>query len=293
LVVTGGLVERIRAQIADPRQIPSLHDLLQSETAALVEKVNTSAEFALETPYSDDALAARTTALEDASRDLVRACGWGGMYGFGATRTLWPLIVGQLANTVLRRSHGHDVWHFLHLYPAVLAAYAVGMGAVVGERHSILAALLSKKVVLDNKELTSVPSQLHATSAFLNTVANRLPDLGDHQTAASDRAFGYLSRLFAVELTGGEPLFAREFDRFEYLMGLVRWDESRGDDENGWAPWGRHVWRREDGVKVEDEVIAEINRMGTDWPLLRNGLFRGSKARLDAAVEGYRNQRRR
>lgn len=287
------LVDQVKAGIADSRQIPSLHDQLRTATASLVELVNTSEEFALETPFSDEVLAARTTALEDASKDLVRAGAIGGMYGDRSTRNVWPLLIGQLANTVERRSHGHDVWRFLHRYPAVLVAYGVGIGAVVGGRHDLLAGLLAKKTVLDGNELKSVSSQLHSTSAFLNNIANHLPGLARNQTAASDRVYGYLSALLANELVGGEPLFSHEFDRFEYTLGLASWDASRASRTSGWAPWGRHAWRREEGSRVEDDVNAEITRMGDDWPLLREGLFEGSSTRLAEAVDGYAKQMKR
>jgi hypothetical protein len=82
-------------------------------------------------------------------------------------------------------------------------------------------------------------------------------------------------------------VFAHEFDRFEYVLSLMRFDSSRGDGDRGWAPGGRFVWRREDGSRVMDEMNAEIAAMGSEWPLLREGLFRGSAERLAAAVEGF------
>lgn len=74
---------------------------------------------------------------------------------------------------------------------------------------------------------------------------------------------------------------------FEYILSLMRFDLSRGDGERGWALGGRFLWRREDGARVVDEVKAEIQAMGREWPLLREGLFQGSADRLAAAVDGF------
>ena len=81
---------------------------------------------------------------------------------------------------------------------------------------------------------------------------------------------------------------AHQFDRFEYLLSLVTFDMNRGDGDSdrGWAPVGRFAWRTEDGGRVVDEMIAEINHFGIRWPFIRDGLFRGSTERVAAAVEG-------
>ena len=68
---------------------------------------------------------------------------------------------------------------------------------------------------------------------------------------------------------------------------------SRANRASGWAPWGRHAWRREEGIRVEDDVNAEITRMGDDWPLLREALFEGSSTRLAEAVDRYAKQMKR
>ncbi len=200
---------------------------------------------------------------------------------------LWPGVVGRLANQIDRtqRNPSHDVWPLLHLHPAVLVLYGTGIGAMAGDRPDLLAPLLSQRVVLEGNEVRPVAQQLHATTPFLKDIANRLPGRTT-RTSASDRVYGALLPAFEG-LVPGEAVFAHQFDRFEYVLSLVRFDISRGDGERGWAPAGRFVWRREDGSRVMDEKKVEIKAMGGEWPLLRGGLFQGSPDKLAAAVEGF------
>jgi hypothetical protein len=284
----GDPLAAVKKGVADPAQAPSIHDLMHQAAEDALTAVRTEERFAISVAYSDEELGQRTEALEEVAAPVVRAAAWGGFYGAPNTKALWPGLVGRLTNGIDRaeKNPAHDVWPLLHLYPAVLVLYATGVGAIAGDRPDLLAPLLARRTVLERNELRPVGLQIHATTPFLNdSIANRLPGRTT-RTSASDRV--YQATLPAFEaLIPGEPAFAHEFDRFEYVLSLMRFDASRGDGDRGWAPGGRFVWRREDGGRVMDEMKVEIEAMGSEWPLLREGLFQGSAERLAAAVEGF------
>lgn len=283
----GELLDTVKNGVADPAQAPAIHHLLHERVAQLVDSINGDEQFANAVDYSVEELARRTEALETVAAPVVRAVAWGGFFGAPNTKMLWPGLVGRLANDIDRTKENprHDVWPLLHLHPAVLLFYAAGIGATAGDRPDLLASLLSRRTVLDRNELRPVALQLHATASFLNDIANYLPGRRT-RTSASDRVFQALIPAFDG-LIPGESALAYEFDRFEYVLALVRFDMSRGDSDRGWAPGGRFIWRREDGNRVDDEVKAEIKAMGARWPLVREGLFQGSADRLAAAVDGF------
>lgn len=285
--MTDGLLDAIKS-VADPAQAPAIHDLMHQQVAEVVKVIGADERFAISADYSDEELGRRTDALEEVAAPVVRAAAWGGFYGAPNTKALWPGLVGRLANGIdrTRKNPTHDVWPLLDLHPAVLLSYAAGIGAMAGGRPDLLAPLLAGRTVLEGNELRAVGLQVHATTPFLNdSIANRLPGRRT-ATPASDRVYQVLVTAFDG-LVAGEPVLAHAFDRYEYVLSLMRFDASRGDGDRGWAPVGRFVWRREESSRVMDEMKVEINAMGGEWPLLRDGLFQGSADRLTTAVEGF------
>jgi hypothetical protein len=290
--VSDDLLDQVKAAVGNPGQAPAVHDLLHGAVGEMVVVIN-GEEFPIGAEFTNDELARRTNAFEALAAPIVRASAWGGFYGDPATRTLWPGLVGRAANAVIRTGGHHDAWHLLNRYPAVLMTYGVGTGALAGERHELLAVLLRRPVVLERTTLKPIAVQLHATSAFINEVSNRLPGLERHKTAASDRVYAALLPLLVDDLISGEEEFADLFDRFEYILALVCYDMTRGDGERGWAAGGRFTWRREEGHRVDEDVRAEIAQMKERWPLLGEGLFQGSTERLTKTVEGLDESLRR
>jgi hypothetical protein len=286
------LLEEVKSLVGDPVQAPAVHDLLHHAVAEMVVAIN-GEDFPIDTEFSNEELARRTDAFEALAAPIVRACAWGGFYGDPATRTIWPGVVGRAANTVVRTGGNHDAWRLLDRYPAVLMMYAVGIGAAGGDRPDLVAALLQKRAVLEREALKPIALELHAASPFVNAIANRLPGMERHHTPASDRVYDALLPRLVDDLISGEQEFASLFDRFEYVLGLVRYDISRGDGERGAAAAGRFVWRREEGHRIDQHIRAEIAQMSEGWPLLREGLFRGSTERLTKAIEGLDEVMRR
>jgi hypothetical protein len=290
--VNDDLLDQVKAAVADPDRAPVVHDLLHRAVAEMVTAVN-GEDFPITADFTNEELARRASAFEDLAAPLIRASAWGGFYGSPATRTLWPSLAGRAANTVTRTGGHHDAWRLLNRYPAVLMTYAVGIGAVAGDRPDLLAALLRRRAIVERETMKPIALELHADAAFVNSIANRLPGLDRHHTPASDRVYEVLLPLLVDDLISGEQEFAAQFDRFEYILALVRYDVSRGDTERGWAIGGRFIWRREDGHRVDEDVGAEVAVMKEAWPLLREGLFRGSTERLDQAIDGLKEVLRR
>jgi hypothetical protein len=80
--------------------------------------------------------------------------------------------------------------------------------------------------------------------------------------------------------------FERQFDRFEYLLGLTHYDIQRAKG-HAWGPVGCFWWRRVHGRSAEVEVNEEIEAFGPRWPLLAEGLFGGSCERLVESAKGF------
>jgi hypothetical protein len=77
-----------------------------------------------------------------------------------------------------------------------------------------------------------------------------------------------------------------QFDRWEFLLGLIALDISRGSGEGGWGPVGRFSWRNRHGGGITDEILREIENPET-WPPVRGGLFGTNGDRLAVSATAY------
>ena len=272
------LIANVKAWVADPTKGPVLHDILQAGVGRIIERMCAD-DFGAAKPYSDEELARRVAASEEMSTDVARAIGLGSYWGHPALRPVWPAVVSRLANGV-DRSGGLEVWLGVRLYPALLVMYTGGVAAVATRRHDTLAALLTEATVYDPAERHEAVLRLHPHGVIDFELARRLPGLERHYTPMSDRLAEVL-RPWLAEIMPIQADFDRQFDRFEFLLGLVHYD-IRSAKGRPWAPVGRFSWRRDGGIDAE--VLSEIEQRG----LLSEGLFAGSKDRLTESVNAYK-----
>jgi hypothetical protein len=278
------LIVKVKAWIADPTKAPLLHDLLHEEAARIIEGIRAQ-DFAPSTPYSDLELARLVAACEETSGDLGRSFGLGGFWGHPNMRPLWPGLIGRLSNG-LSRAGGLEAWFRLRLYPAVLALYSGGVAATAARRYDTLAALFTEATVDDGAERNEAVLELHAHRVLEPEIAQRLPGLERRHTPMSDHVASVI-RPWLADILPLDSDFERQFDRFEYLLGLEHYDIRREKEKgNAWGPIGRFSWRRITRP-ADVDVALEIEQSGTRWPLLTEGLFGGSSDRLAESVKGF------
>lgn len=277
------LIGEVKKIVADPVQAPQLHDLLHAEARRMVASVN---EAALDTSIAFDAeeLAKRVELYEGSVATLVQALALVAYFGDPRDQRLIPGVIGSLANA-FEPSQGTAVWLDLHRYPAMLAMYGAGLGAVAGKREEALAPIfLTKGVANIHQEREAFVLQLYPGAILDDRLAQRLPGLERHHTPMSDRLHDYLSKPFEA-LIRDEDLFDHIFDRFEFILGLTMVDLQRGDGSGGWGPIGRFGWRTRDGGIVA-EMRQELGDPSTSG-LARSGLFGPNGERLGPSAEAY------
>jgi len=284
------LIRQVKEWVADPTKAPVLHDLLQGEAARAIEAMHDE-QFAAGTPYTKEELPRRAAAYEALTEDLGRAAALVAYWGKTTDDRIVPRILARLANA-MERGNGVVPWLEMHLYPALLVMYAGGLGAVIGRREEQLVGLLASAQVRERSEWKPNVLVLNTHGVIDHPIAKELPGLERRHTPMSD----YLAEVLRPWLEGIEPdqaAFERAFDRFEYLLGLVMFDLRRQGPGGGWAPVGRLSWRGERYGAVDGEISAEIAAAGSDWPLLRAGLFGGEQGRLTESLEGWNEHIRR
>jgi hypothetical protein len=273
---------RVRELVADPTKAPGLHELLHAEAARVVagmsdESLDPGAAF------SDEEFGRRLGAYEALTEDLARGAALASYWT--SDERINSGLVARLANAP-ERTGGHEPYIGLQLYPAVLVLYAAGLAAVIGMREDQLSKFLSPASVRDRDEWKPIPLLLSGPAAIDQRTAQRLPGLERRFTPASDHLVE-VSRPWLAEFEADDKAFERAFDRWEFLLGLVAFDQSRQGRTRGWAPVGRFSWRGKYGGGIDQTIGEEVGAAGASWPLFRAGLFGGDVTRLNESLEGW------
>jgi hypothetical protein len=275
---------RIRELVGDPTKGPALHEILHAEASRVIEGMQAESLNA-GVEYSVDEFVRRLAVYEALTEDLARAASLVAYWAKTTDDRLVPGIVARLANAI-ERSAGHQEYLDLVRHPALLVLYGGGLGAVIGRREEQLTGLLASPTIRERHGWTAIAVAVSGPAVIEHRIGRSLPGLERHHTPASNHLLE-VTRPWLQELEPDQGSFERSFDRWEYLDGLVAFDLSRQGNRGGWGPVGGFSWRGERGNPIDAEIGQEIAAAGTDWPLLRGGLFGGDAARLKVSLEGW------
>jgi hypothetical protein len=128
---------------------------------------------------------------------------------------------------------------------------------------------------------------LSPTSAIDPDVARSWLGRARAYTPVDDMIDERMRDWLAPDLIDSGATTADCFDRFQFLTGLMYFDEQAQHGSGQWAPIGTFGWRRKYGWAMQEKIRLELERHGDRWPLLEAGLFGSDLARAKAALEGY------
>ncbi len=276
-------IERTKKYLSEDRFRIALYDLITGETEALYERLADS-RF---DPYAPQGLNEEYKRRVDQYESLVEVLAntlitvvW-----FDSARhcELITMAVERIANRPIGIDRFHESLRNLLWYPALLLTYAVGISAVSREHYAHLRAALGDAQI----QLINRRESAHAVLLPDNVLGKSFKQvfqLATRHTPWSERIFATCRPWFAQYLAE-DKRYERMFDLFEYLLGLIYWDQVRAD----WGPVGCFKWRY--GYRPEDNPIPKFVQkglaQGNDWPLLREGFFGGSVDRFKSSREEF------
>jgi hypothetical protein len=262
--------------LSDERHRIELHDLVMNEVERVMSATSDS-KMPVSGPVSASVLQQRMGVQESVSTILVQLLALGCRWGTDLHHDLWRRAVERLANWPL--VGGSTVLISMRMYPALLAMYAGGIAAIVGERYDTLRVLLLGCRVgsPDGEQKDERPVSVIYPQALLDQPAGQAFLLGmrDRRTPFCDYLFD-LVRDPLRDLLPDERAYERTFDRFEYLAALVYADlQLTAGNDHLWVPPGRFTWKHRFGrvPEVIDAVGREAQEAGTEWEPIRAGLF--------------------
>ncbi|HBI18447.1 MAG TPA: hypothetical protein DDY79_03815 [Brevundimonas sp.] len=233
----------------------------------------------------------QTATYEAAMEPLACMTGVLGRWGDDAEQPLVLDILRRLYRESWKVRGGYTALAGLRAYPAVLAFTAYGLGLVRAGRWSALYRFLQTPLEREYDEAESVVSTLFLDAwpdGGQRDVWRSLEGMERHYTPLSDHLFAIFER-WSPRFLGLTPDFARDYDRFEMLAGVVFLDRhelptlqrSLADPQRHgeYVPVGRSSWKRESGrVKAELDGAARED-------LLAAGFGRRDAEYLTAALD--------
>jgi SIR2-like domain len=216
----------------------------------------------------------------------------GAFHDDGAFDSIWVRPVARLSQTrKIPPGQSHDAVEKLRHYPALLAAFTVGVAAVLAGREELLGRLLLTPLFphpFNNKPL-------QPGAVFLNPVLVLEASALMHPAAQLGGRSQYpQSRQVRADvrepLRGIEPdddTYQEACSRFEVLASMLSTDAwaQTGAPPQARLPWvGEYLHDR--GWGTPRGLAARIGQeISADWPLLQAGAFGGDKERARAALD--------
>ncbi len=282
-------VAELKRYLTDPASRIRLRDLLVGE-ANRVHDAITDQHFPTGPMPTSEGMQERVARYEAISETLVA------MLAVAGAWSTEPDVLREAVERVANSSDtwaGYDVTLALRRYPALLCFYAAGLAAAYADRWDMVRAIAIGGRFHDryDTDISLAPALNVWDVLGSGQKAAWLPETG--HTPETDHVFTQL-RDPLRDTIPDDARYAANFDRFQYVMGLVVTDTKV--QFTGYRATVGRIGRDpkytfnpdQTGNRYANQIEAEITTDGNDWPPLRAGLFSGNSARLQAAVVGYR-----
>jgi hypothetical protein len=276
----------VKRYLVDPSAKIRLRDLVHEETEKLFVEICAPA-FGGQSQFSPgEELTKRVDRYGALCEILLTIFVTSSYWGGEDTTKLLATSLQRIANPA--ESGGGSVYLLnLRRYPALRLFYGAGIAAHAAGNFSALAAILTKPRARDaHSKDQPIYAVIYPNAVMEKEVGHLLPGLARHHTPVSDHLYDTLRDPLREYLPRDED-YQDAFDRFEYLLGLIHANLVQNEWENGWwGPVGCFAWRgmhfHQEG-RVSQRIGAEIEAQGSNWPLLKAGLFGGSLDQLKVA----------
>ncbi len=299
---TQAAVASLKRYLPEPRYQIQLSELIAESVERVVGAVSTPL-FDVNNPEPDtETVTARVRAYEAACSTLLAMAATGGRWAEEGHFDIWRPALERMAT--LPHSSGELMWLGLQRYPAALVFYALGLGALSGNRLQLLGYLLS----------TEIPQADHATK----TVSQLLPP--HNIFGGFPQGFHYpLKAMQMLEGMEGQPTPLSEwirsavrqymsytaysseqydlaFDKLEILMALSNAYHNEKKAEpwyRYWIPLGSFVHRSRTRERVIREMVESVSTLQHESPYVRGSIFGDTPEECAESLQQFRESVRK
>ncbi|MFF9017270.1 caspase domain-containing protein [Streptomyces sp. NPDC014870] len=283
-------VAQLKRALPDPVRRIEVFDLIDNAVSGVIESSSLK-----ERPLGGPVFASNLKGYRADSDLLLHMLAAGVFHDDGAHDNIWVRVIERLSRIRDNNLQAfNDALEHLRLYPALLAAWSMGIAAVLGRRDRLLGLILTKPSFKPpfNSQRRQVPA--YYLNPLRVVAAEPLNNICHSESGA--RYIYPQSHYLREELR--EPFRAIEPDdtayleacnRFEFLASLIAMDSEPASLASPWSGeflldsnWGH------DEFGLAGEIAGEIN---SSWPLLEAGAFGSDYDRAKKAFEALADYR--
>ena len=290
---TEAAVASLKRYLPEPRYRIQLADLIAESVERVVESVSTS-RFDVNSPEPDtETVTARVRAYEAVCSTLLAMAATGGRWAEEDHYDNWRHVLERMATLPL--VSGKGMWLGLERYPATLVLYALGLGALSGNRLQLLGHLLSTEIPHPHDETRTIAQLLPPNCMFENfgggqKVMQVLEGMESRHTPLSDWIQAAGQQYVSYTAYNSEQ-YDFAFDKLEILMAL---SYARHDDKKAaawyryWAPLGSFVHRSRTRERVIREIEESVATRQHESSFVRSGIFGKSADECAASIQQFK-----
>ena len=292
-LLTEPAVASLKRYLPEPRYRIQLSDLIDESVERVVEAVSTPM-FDVNSPDPNtETITARVRAYETACSTLLAMAVTGGRWAEEAHYDNWRRTLERMATLPLVSGKGR--WLGLQRYPATLVLYALGLGALSGNRLQLLGHLLSTEIPHPHDETKTIAQLLPPNCMFENFVGGQkvmqmLEGMERRHTPLSDWIQAAV-RQYMNNTAYNTERYDLAFDKLEILMAL---SYAYHDDEKAetwyryWAPLGSFIYRSKTRERILREIEESIATRQHESPFVRSGIFGETADECAASIEQFK-----
>lgn len=278
-------VSALKRYLSETKYRIALHDLVRREVD-LVASSATSERYRVDAPHpTGENLLERLKSYEAASATLVQLAYTAGYWSDAAQSKPWSDSVFRLSQAPL--VGGYELWSDLRRYPAALAFYAFGIGAVRSSNFEALRSLFSVRLRRRNDEDLHIGESVSLWSLGGKNFS-LLPGREREYTPLHNHTAPYLQQQLTNSFDS-EADFISTFVEFEVLLALSVGTQYSGETSGYWAPPGAFGWRREQKQIALKKILASVAAHQSASPYVAFGLVGSTSTAAEENVARLEN----
>jgi hypothetical protein len=285
-------VASVKNYVIDPLQRIKLHDLIDKELEDVLRDLTSEEARTMMTARSKETFQEYLLFTEKTLDMLIPMLVTLGYYDDGSNASILTKSIDRLV-----RYAKHESFN-LEFYPALIALYTCGIGALAAKRYPNLASILiaPRYRAEHSREKQPALTHIHVSHVFEHIPKDWIPrdNAGREFTPYNNYLFDACRLPLKACLPDDED-YVECFDLFEYLLSLTFMSVV----SDRWSPIGCYGYRyreRFSGLTEETwgrsplmDFVREGLKSGSDWDLLKGGFFDGSIEKFKDIVQKHRD----
>ena len=275
-------VASLKRFMSEARYRIQLSDLVDGIVGRVVESTATDQFAVRDGPTPDTgSITGRVRRYEAMCSTLLAMAPVGGFWAEEEHFAVWQEALQRLGSKA--QSSGTVIWLELQRYPATLLLYALGLGAVKGNRLRFFGSLLSTVIERkDHEDLTAARTLPPCTLISDQRARQALEGMERHRFPLNEWLHSTL-RLHAKRILTDNEEYTRIFDKLEILIalgagGINEWTR------NHWAPPGMFIYRVGNRKAVLLEIRESLSKMKDRSPFVASGIFGDTAEKCEKSI---------